>query len=91
MEAMLLHHTKKDLVGIATRYAADAGKPRPDRLCHRLKDAMICWMCDHVPEFPFEFPAVPIYVPKPPGQKPGNDDWTLDWDWEVEDLVDYAE
>jgi hypothetical protein len=62
MKARLLVHSKKALVAIATEFAAQTGKQRPDRLCHREKDAMICWMCDNVPNFPAGFPTVPIYV-----------------------------
>jgi hypothetical protein len=66
MKARTLIHSKKDLLAAGTKFADQTGKQRPDRLCHREKDAMICWMCDNVPNFPVGFPPVPIYVAKPP-------------------------
>jgi hypothetical protein len=70
MQFRLGVHSKKDLVAIATGFAEQVGKQRPDRLCHRAKDAMICWMCENAPDFPAGFPCVPIYVAGPPLRPP---------------------
>jgi hypothetical protein len=58
MEDRLAKFSKAALLTPSRQFAQRAGIRGPGRLCQRSKQAMICWFCKHVPNFPEGFPPM---------------------------------
>jgi hypothetical protein len=52
MSQRLTSWTKVELNNAAKVCATATGKPRPDRMCCRRRDALICFFCEVYPNFP---------------------------------------
>jgi hypothetical protein len=77
MARRLQGHTKKELCAKAKSHARSHGTPRPDRLSHRNRDALICFFCEAFPDFPEGFPEMnPTPTPTSyAGDVPLDDEW----------------
>jgi hypothetical protein len=59
MEQRLSGFAKANLISAANEYCRINRIKRPDRLCHRYREALICFFCQDVPQFPQGFPPIP--------------------------------
>jgi hypothetical protein len=60
MEQRLSPFAKASLLSAAGEYCGMNRMKRPDRLCHRYREALICFFCQYLPRFPEGFPPVPL-------------------------------
>jgi hypothetical protein len=60
MERRLSGFAKASLLSAADEYCGINRMKRPDRLCHRYREALICFFCQYVPQFPEGFPPIPL-------------------------------
>jgi hypothetical protein len=69
MEARLKSFPKAVLLDAAESMYKERGIPRPDRICFRRREPLICHYCKHFPDFPVGFCAImnaqPIQQPIP--------------------------
>jgi hypothetical protein len=80
-------YAMRTIISTACHRAAEAGTKKPDRLCFRLRDALICHLCEHDPTFPDGSPFMQTKKGFKPGTSSGieaNEDDELDGDGEVQ-------
>jgi hypothetical protein len=59
MEDRLRQFTKETLMEAAKSVCKQRGIIKPDRLCVRGRVSLICFFCEHFPDFPAGFPMLP--------------------------------
>jgi hypothetical protein len=67
MGARLMGLGKPGLLQRARQFSDAHGVHPPDRLCERYREALICWFCENVPDFPEGFPGVEDRYPPSSG------------------------
>jgi hypothetical protein len=60
MEGRLMIYTKGDLLRAADQACEAQGIRKPDRLCRRYRNLLICFIRDNFPGFPEGFPPIPL-------------------------------
>jgi hypothetical protein len=58
MAELLAPFSKAALLPPLRRICAARGLPQPLRVCRRMKEALVCFFCLFLPDFPLGFPSI---------------------------------